>query len=299
MPINPQLVVDLECETGEGPLWHPDEELLYWSDIPRGRLYAYDPRTEEHELVYNDDDERIGGFTVQENGALLLFQEFGAVRQFDPSDGRITTIAKQNPDQFSERFNDVIADPEGRVFCGVMPDTNNGVPGQLYRLNRDGSFELVCEECGLPNGMGFSPDLSQMYFTDSGGDKPSSSGYIYRYKYDRATGSITDPEVFLEASDFDGKPDGLTVDAEGHIWSAFWNGNSLVRFAPDGTRRETVQFDPKKVSSVTFAGKSYNDIYVTTACIEGREREGRGAGSVFRVDLDVSGREEFRSKIEV
>ncbi|WP_416841772.1 SMP-30/gluconolactonase/LRE family protein [Haloferax sp. DFSO52] len=299
MPITPQRVVDLECETGEGPLWHPEDEVVYFTDIPNGRLYSYDPETDSHELVYEDDQQPIGGFTIQDDGSLLLFQEYGSVNRLNPSNGHVTTITEQNPDQFDERFNDVIADPEGRVFCGVMPDTDRGLPGQLYRLDHDGSFELVREACALPNGMGFTPDLSGMYFTDSGGDDPSSPGYVYRYDYDRTTGELSDPEVVIDATEFDGMPDGLTVDAEGHIWSAFWNGNSIVRFAPDGTREESVMFEPKKVSSVTFAGDSYTDAYVTTACIEGREVEGEGAGSLFRVDIGVSGREEFRSSIEV
>jgi D-xylonolactonase len=295
---DPSILADVTCETGEGPLWHPDEERLYWADIPLGRIYRYDPDSGAHELVYEDETERIGGFTFQEDGSLLLFQEAGAVRRLDQADGDVRTVVDPDPDRFHERFNDVIADPEGRVFAGVMPDTERDLPGQLYRLDTDGTFELVREVCTLPNGMGFTPDRSQFYFTDTGLVDPDNPGYIYRYDYDVATGAISDPEVFVECGEFDGYPDGMTVDETGDVWSAFWDGNALHRFSPAGEHRETVEFDPRKVSSLTFGGPDYETAYVTTACVETREKEGEGAGSLYTVDLGVGGVPEFRSAIE-
>ena len=126
MEPSPTVVADVPCETGESPLWHPDKERLYWCDIPNGDLYAYDPAVEDHERVYTDADGRIGGFTIQMDGTLLLFGEGGTVQRFDPADERVSTVIESDPDRFSERFNDVIADPEGRVFCGVMPDVEAG-----------------------------------------------------------------------------------------------------------------------------------------------------------------------------
>lgn len=295
----PELIVDIACETGEGPLWHSDEEVLYWTDIPRGRIYQYNPAVENHELVYEDTDERIGGFTIQTDGTLLLFQEAGAVRRLDQHTGNIDVVTGPDPDRFHERFNDVIADPEGRVFAGVMPDTEQDRPGQLYRMNTDGSFTLVRDECVLPNGMGFTRDRSGFYFTDTGEIDPNHPGYIYRYDYDQATGAISNPETVVDASGIKGSPDGMTVDSEGNIWSAFWDGHKLIRFTHDGTREETVRFNPQKVSSVTFAGDDYRTAYVTTACVETRDVEGEGAGSLYRVDLGVTGLEEFRSDVDV
>lgn len=294
----PALAVDITCETGEGPLWHPDEQRLYWCDIPQGRLYGYDPASGAHELVYEDDD-RIGGFTVQTDGSLLLFQEAGTVRRLDQDSGSVTTVTPPNTDRFHERFNDVIADPEGRVYAGVMPDTDRDLPGQLYRLDTDGTFELVVESCVLPNGMGFTPDLSGFYFTDTGIVAPDSPGYIYRYDYDQESGAISNRETVIDGTGMMGYPDGMTVDTEGYIWSAFWDGNALHRFAPDGTQGETVEFDPRKVSSITFGGAEYDTAYVTTACVESRETEGEGAGGLYTVDLGVGGVAEFRSAIEV
>jgi D-xylonolactonase len=291
----PTLVADVACNTGENPLWHPDEGRLYWCDIPRGHLYAYDPAADAHERVYAAPDDRIGGFTIQRDGSLLLFGNAGGVSRF--ADGRVERVIDPDPDRFHERFNDVIADPEGRVFCGVMPDTDAGVPGALYRLDRDGTFTRVIDELGLPNGMGFTGDRESLYVTDTG-PHPGATGRIDRYDYDAATGAIADPETVVEPDDVPGRPDGMTVDAEDHLWSAFWDGHVLVRYAPDGSRLRTVEFGPRKVSSVTFGGADATDAYVTTAGGHDRPEEGATAGSLFRVDLGVAGRPEFRSAVE-
>ena len=112
-----QLVANYSCSTGEGPLWHPDEELLYWVDIPVGCLYSYDPNSNSSRKILQSG--QIGGFTIQTDGTLLLFMEKGAVRLL--RDGKLTTIVDEIKGEEHSRFNDVIAAPDGSVFCGTMP----------------------------------------------------------------------------------------------------------------------------------------------------------------------------------
>jgi D-xylonolactonase len=293
---DPAVAVDIACATGEGPLWHPETAVLYWTDIPAGQIHGYDPATGEHDLVYEAPDGRIGGFTIQTDGALLLFGEAGAVGRLDPTTGERTPVVAPDPDRFHGRFNDVIADPTGRVYAGVMPDLAAGEPGHLYRLDTDGQFEHVVA-CDLPNGMGFTPDRTAMYFTDTCEHDPDAPGYVYRYEYDRATGELSGRELFLEATDIDGYPDGLTVDAEGSVWVAFWDGHTLRRFSPDGSQQRVVELSPAKVSSISFGEADYTAAYITTACLATRATEGRLAGSLFRADLGVGGRAEHRSAI--
>lgn len=280
-----ELIADYACETGEGPLWHPDEKRLYWVDIPRGRMFRYDPATGHHEQCY--EGEQIGGFTIQEDGALLLFMARGAIKTW--RDGFIRTILEEIPDERETRFNDVQADPEGRVFCGTMPAPDR--PGRLYRLDRDGSLTVLLEGIGCSNGMGFSPDLKQMYYTDS----PKRE--IYIFDYDRATGALSNQQVFLRTPDDEGFPDGMTVDAEGYIWTAKWDGWCLVRYSPDGREDRRIEFPAKQVSSLTFAGTDNRDIYVTTAGGHNKAENGEGAGALFRVRAGIQGVPEFRSKI--
>ena len=288
--MEPERVVDSHSLTGEGPIWHPDENALYWLDIPDGELFRYDPATDENELLYDDPD-AIGGYTIQPDGSLLLFEDRGRVEHFD--DGEVSVVIEELPGEEDSRFNDVIADPEGRVFAGTMPTDDQ--LGTLYSLDTDGSIESVYEGADIPNGMGFSPDRETMYFAES------EAHLVHQFDYDAATGAIDEVDPFLEV-DGPEVPDGLTVDANGDVWIAFWDGERVARYDPEGVEQERVEFPAKKVSCITFGGEDYEDAYVTTALGEDgttREEEGDGAGSLFRFEPGVSGVPEFRSRIEL
>jgi sugar lactone lactonase YvrE len=286
--IKPELIADYACNTGEGPLWHPDEQRVYWVDIPTGRLFRYTPATGEHEQCFESPD-ALGGFTIQEDGALLLFMARGAVKLW--GDGELTTVIDEIPDEVTTRFNDVIADPEGRVFCGTTPTQSR--LGRLYRLDPDRTLTKLLDGIGVSNGMGFTPDLRHLYYTDS----PTRN--IYIFDYDRATGNISNQRVFVQTPEGEGVPDGMTVDADGYVWSARWDGGVLVRYTPDGVEEWRIAFPAKKVSSVTFGGLDYTDIYVTTAGGDQKATEGQGAGALFHLRLGIQGKAEFRSKIMV
>ncbi len=284
--MQPELIADYSCETGEGPLWHPTEKKVYWTDIPAGRVFRYDPATGMHETCYTGGV--VGGFTVQADGSLLFFMERGAVKIW--RNGELTTVIEEIPEERETRFNDVIADPEGRVFCGTMPTPER--PGRLYRLDTDGTLHLVIDEVGISNGMGFTADLRNMYFTDS----PTLN--IYRFDYDRETGDIANRVVFTtRAEEDEGIPDGMTVDAHGCVWSARWDGCCLVRYTPDGVEDRRIAFPVRKVSSLTFGGEDYTDIYVTTAGGNIKHEDGEHAGALFRLNLGIRGVEEFYSRV--
>lgn len=282
-----EMIADYACITGEGPIWHPTERCLYWLDIPRGRLFRYDPDTGQHAMLLEGDP--IGGITVQVDGSLLLFGARGCIRVWDK--GKLTTLFDELPGEQQTRFNDVCADPEGRVFCGTMHIPER--PGRLYRLDPDESIRVVVENVGVSNGIGFTPDLKRMYYTDT------TPGEIYLFDYDRATGGISTRRVFVSVpkDPSEGRPDGMTVDADGYVWSARWDGGCLVRYAPDGREDRRIRFPAKKVSCPAFGGPDYSDLYVTCAGGDHKETEGPGAGALFRVRPGVRGRAEFLSKI--
>ena len=163
--------------------------------------------------------------------------------------------------------------------------------GFLYRLNTDGTLARLFGDVGCSNGMGFTPDLQRMYFTDS------VPRQIYLFDYDLGSGDLSDRRVFADTPDTPGVPDGMTVDAEGYVWSARWDGGCLVRYAPDGTEDRRVEFPAKKVSCLTFGGDDCTDMYVTTAGGRDKESNGPGAGALFRVNLGIPGTPEFRSAV--
>ena len=276
-------VADFACELGEGPVWHPDEARLYWVDIDAGRLLRYDPASGDAECVYRTDV--VTGVTVQEDGSLLLFMDEGRVGRW--VDGELADSATVV--ESDTRFNDVIADPAGRVFCGTMPGEDRG--GVLYRLDADGTADVVERDVAVPNGMGFTGDRERFYFTES------DENVVYRYAYDDSTGAVTDRERFVTTEGTPGVPDGMTVDAEGCLWSARWKGSCVVRYGDDG--RELARYDvpAEKVTSVTFGGPHLGQLYVTTAGGHERPEMGEYAGALYRFDPDVSGVEEFRSAV--
>jgi D-xylonolactonase len=285
--VEPKLIADYRCVTGEGPLWHEAEQRLYWADIPNGRLFRYDPATGAHEQVFQGD-EAVGGYTIQADGALLLFMARGAIRIL--RDGRLVTVIDEIPDERESRFNDVIADPMGRIFCGTMPSPD-GRLGRLYRLDPDGTLTQLLDGIGCSNGMGFTLDRTRMYYTDS------TSHVIYLFDYDQATGALTNQRDFVRTPPDRGLPDGMAVDGEGHVWSARWDDWALYRFNPAGEQEARITFPAKKVSSITFGGPDYTDAYVTTAGGDDKTEGGVGAGALFRIRPGVRGQPAYLSRI--
>ncbi len=283
--MTPELIADYECVIGEGPLWHPGEKCVYWTDIPMGRMFRYNPSTGAHEQFY--DGEVVGGFTIQEDGSLLLFMAKGAIAIW--RDGRLEYVYEEIPNERETRFNDVIADPAGRVFCGTMSTADR--PARLFRLDVGTQLTELLDDVDISNGMGFTPDRKQMYYTDS----PTREIYLFDYNQD--TGGITNKRVFVRTPEGEGVPDGMTVDAEGYVWSARWDGSCLVRYSPDGREDRRIEFPAKKVSSVIFGGEDYTDMYVTTAGGDNKVDEGYGAGALFRINLGIRGVPEFLSRI--
>jgi D-xylonolactonase len=263
------------------------EKRLYWSDIPRGRIFRLNPYTRVHEQIY--DGRVVGGFTIQRDGALLLFMDRCSIAVW--REGTLDFITEGLPGEADTRFNDVIADPAGRVFCGTMPTESRSAT--LYRLDTDGSITTVLDGVGLSNGMGFTPDRRRMYYTDTRARK------IYLFDYAVESGDITGQRAFVETPEGEGAPDGMTVDSQGYVWSARWGGSSLFRYAPDGSAAGQVRFPAKKVSSVIFGGTDLADMYVTTAGGGDRAENGPGAGGLFRLTPGVRGKPEYLSRVGI
>ena len=146
-----EMVANYHCRCGEGPLWDERRQVLFWTDIPAGRLFRYDRVSGRHEPIYQG--EPAGGFTLQQDGSLLLFGADRISRMGD--DGRVEVLI-DGIDPEMDRFNDVIADPQGRVYAGTMADDPQR--GGLYRVDIDGSVRCLFRGTGCSNGMWFTPD---------------------------------------------------------------------------------------------------------------------------------------------
>lgn len=282
-------MADYQCVVGEGVLWHPDERRVYWVDILTGRIFRYDPQSKQHEQIYTGP--QVGGLTIQEDGSLILFGERGSICHW--RDGRLTTLIDEIAFDRDSRFNDMIADPAGRVFCGTMAGPNHA--GRLYRFDPDHSLTVVLEDIHVPNGLGFTPDRRGLYFTDT------MRRTIYHFDYDQATGNLTNQRIFAQVPERpeEGLPDGMTVDRDGYVWSARWDGGVVVRYAPDGREVGRLAFPARKVASAAFGGDDYGDLYVITAGGDKKATDGAAAGALFHCRPGAFGSPEFRSRIKV
>jgi sugar lactone lactonase YvrE len=286
-----EIVAHFHCQTGECPRWHTDEQKLYWTDIDAGRLFSLDPGTGDSRCCYQGRP--VGGLTIQADGSLLLFRDRGNVVVF--RDGQVgPTLVESIPGLETTRFNDVIADPEGRVFAGTM-SFGAGGNGKLLRFEGDGHVDVVSEGHGTPNGMGFSPDLSKLYFTDS------RLRRVYVLAYDRASGAAARPEIWQQMTPEEvpiaGRSDGMTVAADGTIWSARLEAGLVTRYAPDGTVLESFPIGTPMVTAVTFGGSQLDELYVTSAGGTPNAGTGDHAGGLFRLRVAAQGRPEFRSRL--
>ncbi|HEX3658909.1 MAG TPA: SMP-30/gluconolactonase/LRE family protein [Pirellulales bacterium] len=292
--MQPELIADYACQTGERPIWHPQEKRLYWVDIPAGRMFRYDPASGQHEPVYQGRP--IGGFTAQADGSLLLFLDRGTVVTW--RNGQIErTIVEEIPADRGTRFNDVAADPEGRVYCGTMAEKDADGKilryARLYLLQRDGSLSTLLDNVITSNGIGFSPDQRTMYYTDTG------VRTIWRFDYDRATGTISNQRPFVRVPEDpqEGKPDGLAMDSQGRVWSCRWGGGCVVCYSPEGVELERIRLPTGQVSCLTFGGPDLSDMYITTAGGHDKAKNGPTAGALFRVRNIAHGGPEFLSRI--
>ena len=249
-----EMVADYRCVVGEGPLWHEAEQRLYWVDIVTGRLFRYDPATGG--TSRSTPARVVGGFTVQADGALLLFMARGAVKTWrdgaahdghrgDPRRARLPLQRRHRRSR--------------RAASSAARCRREQRPGRLYRLDPDRTLTRLLEASTSRTGWASRP-IAARCTTPS---RPRRK--IYRFDYDQATGALTNQPSLSRRRRRRGLPDGMTVDAEGYVWSARWDGGALTATRPDGDDRPANRLPGQKVSSITFGGPDYADAYVTTA----------------------------------
>ena len=283
---DPKCLIDARAVVGEGPLWHPVEQLLYWIDIKNPHLYRLDPRTGEARAW--PMPERIGCYAFRRDGTLLVALKSG-FHLFEPATGELRRICDPEEHLPGNRFNDGRTDRRGRFFAGTMDDEEKAFTGSLYRLDPDYRVSRLEEGLGIANGIGWSPDDRVMYFTDS------MRRVIWAYDYDIDRGLPAGRRVFLELPADDGFPDGLCVDAEGHLWTAVWGGWRVDRYAPDGRLVQRVAMPVPQPSSCCLGGPGLRTLFVTSARIgidAATLEKAPLSGGLFALEVAVPGQPE-------
>jgi sugar lactone lactonase YvrE len=281
-------MADVEQLTGpvafhaEGPVWSPSWGGLRWVDMFAGDVLS---------MSLDRSDNREGAIARRHVGAIAAAlrprRSGGAViaveRGFllEDADGELNPL----PDLWSDpglRMNEGACDPDGRFYCGSMGYGKQPGRGTVYRLDTDQTTSVVFSGSTISNGLAWSPDGSLAYYIDS------DTRRIDVFDYTKDDG-LTERRMLVEIPDGAGDPDGMTVDAQGHLWVALYAGSAVRRYRPDGVLDGVIQLPVTKVTACTFAGPDLDQLVITTSregLDEGTQPE---AGSLFRTRPGVTG----------
>ncbi len=268
---------------GEGSCWNVAEQCLHWIDIRRPALFTYRPGEGQVAAVPLPRD--VGCVAPARDGRIVLADTKGFAL-LDRTTGALVCLGDPEADIPTNRFNDGKVDRAGRFWAGTIDDRCDRPSGSLYRLDADRTITRIDTGFLCANGIGWSPDDRLMYFVDS------MARVIWVYDFDLVSGTVAGRRPFARFADDDGVPDGLTVDAEGHVWVAIWDGWRIVRYAPDGTIDRTVAMPVQRPTSCAFGGATLETLYVTSAAggLDAASlRRGPLAGGLFAFEPGVRG----------
>jgi L-arabinonolactonase len=275
-------IVDCRNTLGEGCIWDPRDESLYWTDIEESRIYRLAP------------DQSVSVFPLPERAAFILpRREPGFVIGFassvaiaDPGLSQFSVLHAVEPDLPQTRVNDAAVDPFGGVVFGTFDERDRQPAANLYRLAPNGELRRLFGDITISNGIAFSPDGAIMYFADT------PVGVIRRFRIGPDFLDLEEIDPLAGAEIAPGKPDGATVDRDGYYWNARVWGGCVVRIAPDGRLDRTIELPARGPTCVALAGLDHPQLYATTLRTRQSDSELAEtplAGGLFAVDVDAPG----------
>ncbi len=283
LPVAPSLL-------GESPLWHPDEQVLYWVDIPGRQVHRFDPAAGRHDAWPVDSEPACLAPLL--GGGLLLAARDG-LWCFDTRTGTRRAVAPPPYDPAGQRFNDGKADPQGRFWVGTIDDRREPLAA-LYCL-ADGELRRMADGIAASNGLAFSPDGRTLLWADTKGHR------VQAFDLDASDGSLSRQRVFTQfplrdaaapLAGYGGRPDGAAMDSEGAYWVAMFEGQRLLRLAPDGRVLAELPLPVRCPTMPCFGGPDLKTLYITTARDKRPPEELAAqplAGCVLQCRVDVPG----------
>jgi sugar lactone lactonase YvrE len=278
-------VLEHRCRLGEGPVWDVRNQRILWLDILAGDIHQDHPETGRHRRF--NIGEMIGAIALRERGGLVAATKSGFAF-IDPEGETVEHIANPEADKPGNRFNDGKCDPEGRFWAGTMSLQDEPGAGALYILLPEGAVEHKLDGISISNGLAWSLDGQTFYYIDT------PTFRVVAFDYDAGTGCIERPRTVIHVPRDLGDPDGMTIDTEGMLWIAHWDGWQVTRWDPTtGTLLSRIELPVARVTSCTFGGDRLQDLYITTASagLSGEQLAAQPlAGSLFVVkDLGFQG----------
>jgi len=272
---------------GESAVWCAISQTLYWVDIRAPALRRLDPRTGEvTSWILND---LCGAVILSTDRRLLLAMRLG-IFIFNPFDETLRPFVAPETESESNRLNDSKCDRGGRLWVGTMRDYGLARTGSLYRIGTDRSCTRILGDITVPNALSWSPDNRRMYFADT------PDGELRAYEFDPDQGSLGDFTI-ISSGNLPGRPDGATVDSEGCVWNARYQGSCVARITPEGKVDRIIELPVSQITSCALGGTDLRTLYITTARqkLTAAELVSQPlAGALFAVKVDVGGLPEPR-----
>lgn len=277
-----EVVLDIRAQHAEGPLWDAGTGRLWWVDIMGERVHCFDPQS-------SDDS---SWSTPGQPGAVVLTSAGdpvvatpGGLAVLDRPTGSTDLLVPIEPDRPENRANDAKVDGRGRVWVGTMAYDKRPRNAALYRVEGDTATRVV-EGLTISNGPAFDEAQGRLYLADT------ALGVVDLFDLDPDTGALSDRRRFLDFSDVEEWPDGMTVDDDGMLWVALGRAGEVRRYGHDGTLDGIVTLPTTNPTSVTFGGDDCGDLYITSSWFDvepARRAEQPLAGAIFRSRPGVTG----------
>jgi sugar lactone lactonase YvrE len=273
-----EIVLEHCCVLGEGPVWDMTRQCIWWVDILKGDIHRFYTNTKQHRIFC--PMQMVGAIALTADGQLIAALQHGFF-SIDPETQNMHAITDPEAALPDNRFNDGKCDPAGRFWAGTMSITGQEKVGKLYVLDTDFTVSTKIENITCSNGMAWSSDGQTFYYIDTGAME------VVAYDFDIINAKIDNRRSIIKIAPDEGYPDGMTIDSEGKLWIAIWGGGKVKRYDPDtGQLLDELHLPVSLVTSCTFGGDHFEDLYITTARTGLSEKELSAqplAGSLFVV----------------
>jgi sugar lactone lactonase YvrE len=244
------------CTLGEGPVWDAARNEIIWVDIKEGAIHQYSFANEN--LKTFSMGELIGCVALSSNDGLVFASRSG-FGLFNRITGIKTFLHHPETHLPMNRFNDGKCDVAGRLWAGTMAIDETLGSGSVYQFDGKNSVKKI-ENTTISNGMAWNADNTFLYYIDT----PTFE--VVSYQYDQITGNISNKKTILHIPQEEGHPDGMTIDTEGMLWIAHWDGWQITRWNPNtGKQLSHIKLPVARVTSCTFGGPELKDLFITSA----------------------------------
>jgi sugar lactone lactonase YvrE len=282
MASEPKVVWNLEAELGEGPVWVERDQALWFVDIKKHRVHRYDPTSGAKDSW--EAPEQVGFILPAERGGFVAGLQSGLFH-FDEKTGAFERIVEVEPDKPSNRLNDGVVDPKGRLWFGTMDNGEKAKSGAFYCFAGGEVKHTGLDGIAITNGPAVSPDGRILYFVDTlkGTIEAADVG---------DDGTLGERRPFARIDPKDGHPDGPTIDSNGYLWISLYAGWQALRYSPSGELVERVRFPVANITKVAFGGAGLRTAYATTArqMLKPEDiAEQPQIGDLFEFHVDVPG----------